>query len=147
MSDEERRPPKLLWIVVGLCVVFGGFYAAEALGLGGRSKCEGKARRHDPGHRCAIEGEVVPLADGQRELGTLQEVSLVGEGDTYNQFNVRDETGIVTIHFVAAAVPLPPTGRRVRVDVRVAKVGASPNVLVAEDWDFLDTGDREQPAK
>jgi len=143
MSEPQQKPErgtvKPIWIVVGLGVVFGVLFAADALGIGGRETCASKsARKHDPGYRCTIEGEVLPLPEGQRELGTVQQASVFGEGKKYNQFNLRDDAGMVTIHFVAAEVLLPPTGRRVRVDVRVAEVIAGAKVLVADDWDFVE---------
>jgi hypothetical protein len=138
-QNPERRPPKLIWIVVGIGAVFGGLYVADALGIGGPSACTSKTfKQLDPGQHCAIQGEVLPLPEGQRELGTLQQASVFGEGKTYNQFNLRDEAGMVTIHFVAAEVLLPPTGRRVRVDVQITEVVAGRNVLVAGDWDFVE---------
>ncbi len=126
-------------MVVACCAALvGAVYLAKRVGSGDRSCTTKTSGQLDPGQRCSLTGEILPLQEGQRELGTLQTATVFGEGKKYNQFNLRDEAGVVSIHFIAAEVLLPPTGRHVRVDVEVAEVIAGAKVLVAEDWDFVN---------
>ena len=119
--------------------IVGAYFVVDRLDLVTPSSCTSRSFRElDVGNRCRITGEVFPLAEGQREIGTLRRASLIGEGTSYNQFNLRDEAGPVAIHFVSAEMLLPPTGRRVQVDVEVSEVIAGAKVLVAQDWDYVE---------